>query len=80
MKSVTSSEFSQNPETAIRAALDGPVFITEQGEISHVLLSWEDYNTLCQEKDLVERLACPESAGFEFELPKLSKLIQTEEF
>ena len=80
MKSVTSSEFSQNPEAAIRAALDGPVFITEQGEISHVLLSCEDYKTLLQGKDLVERLACPESAGYEFEFPKLSKLIQTEEF
>jgi len=72
MKSVTSREFSQNPEAAIRATLDGPVFITEQGEISHVLLSCEDYKTLCQGKDLVERLACPESTGFEFEPKKLS--------
>ena len=80
MKSVTSSEFSQNPEAAIRAALDGPVFITEQGEISHVLLSCEDYNTLCQGTELVERLACPESAGFEFEPPKVSMLTRTEKF
>ena len=71
MKSVTGSEFSQNLEAAIQAALDGPVFITEQGEISHVLLSCENYKTLCQGKDLVERLACPESAGFAFEPKKL---------
>ena len=72
MPIIDTKEFSQNPEAAIRATLDGPVFITEQGEISHVLLSCEDYNTLCQGKDLVERLACPESAGFEFEPKKLS--------
>ena len=80
MKSVTGSEFSQNPEAAIRATLDGPVFITEQGEISHVLLSCEDYQTLCQGTELVERLACPESAGFEFEPQKLSMLTRTEKF
>ena len=80
MPIIDTKEFNQNPEAVIRAALDGPVFITEQGENSHVLLSCEDCKTLCQGKELVERLACPESAGFEFELPKLSKLIQTEEF
>jgi hypothetical protein len=80
MPIIDTKEFSQNPEAAIRAALDGPVFITEQGEISHVLLSCEDYNTLCQGKELVERLACPESAGFEFEPQKLSMLTRTEKF
>ena len=80
MPIIDTKEFSQNPEAAIRAALDGPVFITEQGEISHVLLSWEDCKTLCQGKELVERLACPESAGFEFEPPKVSMLTRTEKF
>ena len=80
MPIIDAKEFSQNPEAAIRATLDGPVFITEQGEISHVLLSCEEDNTLCQGKDLVERLACPESAGFEFEPQKLSMLTRSEKF
>ena len=80
MPIIDAKEFSQNPEAAMRAIHNEPVFITEQGEILHVLLSCEDYNTLCQGKELVERLACPESAGFEFEPQKLSMLTRTEKF
>ena len=80
MPIIDAKEFSQNPEAAMRAIHNEPVFITEQGQISHVLLSCEDYQTLCQGKELVERLACPESAGFEFEPQKLSMLTRIEEF
>ena len=80
MPIIDAKEFSQNPEAAMRAALEGPVFITEQGQISYVLLSREDYNALHMSQNLAERLACSESADFEFELQKLSKIIQAEEF
>ena len=80
MPVIDCSEFGQNPEAAIRATLEGPVFITEQGQISYVLLSREDYNALHMNQNLVERLSCSESADFEFELQKLSKIIQAEEF
>jgi len=77
---IDAKAFSQNPEAAMRATLDGPVFITEQGQTSHVLLSREDYNALHRNQNLAERLACPESADFEFEPKKLSKLTLTEKF
>jgi len=80
MQVIDINGFSLNPEAAIRATLDGPVFITEQGQISHVLLSREDYNALHRNQNLAERLACPESADFEFEPKKLSKLTLTEKF
>ena len=48
MPIIDAKEFSQNPEAAMRAIHNEPVFITEQGQISYVLLSCEDYNTLCQ--------------------------------
>ena len=80
MPIIDAKEFSQNPEAAMRAIHNEPVFITEQGQISYVLLSCEDYNALHMNQNLAERLACSESADFEFELQKLSKLTQTVEF
>ena len=46
MTTMTSRDFNQNSSAAKRAALDGPVFITDRGQISHVLLSYEDYITI----------------------------------
>ena len=75
MTTMTSRDFNQNSSAAKRAALDGPVFITDRGQISHVLLSYEDYSSLHQSKSIVELLACPETADFEFEPEKLSSAL-----
>ena len=72
MLTMSSRDFNQNSSAAKRAALEGPVFITDRGQISHVLLSYEDYNALHQSKSMAELLACPESADFDFEPEKLS--------
>lgn len=42
----TSREFNQDTARAKRAAAEGPVFITDRGEPSHVLLSIEEYRRL----------------------------------
>ena len=49
-----------------------PVFITDRGQISHVLLSYETFTALHQSKNMAELLACPESVDFDFEPEKLS--------
>jgi len=43
---LSSREFNQQTSKAARAAKDGPVFITDRGEESLVLLSIEDYRQL----------------------------------
>ena len=72
MATMSSREFNQNSSAAKRAALEGPVFITDRGQISHVLLSYEAYTVLHQTRNIVSLLSCPESADFDFEPEKLS--------
>lgn len=42
----TSREFNQDVGRAKRAALSGPVFITDRGRPSHVLLTADEYDRL----------------------------------
>jgi len=77
----TSREFNQDTARAKRAAEKGPVFITDRGEPSHVLLSKEEFDRLTNEpreerpkpKSLAEALADnrPE-ADFDWEPPRMS--------
>src|SRR4051794_20804050 len=77
---MTSREFNQDTARAKRAARNGPVFITDRGKPSHVLLTMEEYERLehpeetpGRPKSLAEALADPRpEADFEWEAPKLS--------
>lgn len=72
MTIMTSREFNQDAGRAKRAAMDGPVFITDRGETAHVLLTIEDYKKLAgPRRNLVEILACPEAENVDFEPRKL---------
>lgn len=72
MTIMTSREFNQDAGRAKRAALEGPVFITDRGKPAHVLLTMEDYRKLAGPcHNLAERLACPEADGIEFEPQRL---------
>ena len=65
---LTSREFNQDVSKAKRAAQKGPVFVTDRGRVSHVLLSVEDYQAITREPlSIVEMLAMPEAAEIEFE-------------
>lgn len=70
---LSSREFNQDTGKAKRAAHDGPVFITDRGRPSHVLLSIEDYRKLSsQGMTLAEAIADPRpEADFEFDPPTL---------
>jgi hypothetical protein len=59
---VSSREFNQDTSGAKRAAERGPVFITDRGRPSHVLLTFEAYEKLLG-VHLVDRLGEP--AGVE---------------
>jgi prevent-host-death family protein len=64
---ISSREFNQDASGAKRAALDGPVFITDRGRPAHVLLSIEEYQRLTgRQESILDLLADPEAADVEF--------------
>jgi prevent-host-death family protein len=75
----TSREFNQDTARAKRAAKNGPVFITDRGEPSHVLMSFDDYEKLKpadpdekKPKNLPEALADNRpGADFDWEPPRM---------
>ena len=67
----SSREFNQGASEAKRAANNGPVFITDRGRPAHVLMSFEDYQRLTQQRrNIADALAMPTIADVEFEPPR----------
>lgn len=65
---LSSRELNQDLGRAKRAALDGPVVITDRGRPAHVLLSYADYLRLtAEEPSLLEALSMPGMDDIEFE-------------
>lgn len=73
---VTSREFNQDVSKVKRAALKGPVFITDRGHPAHVLLAIQDYQKLTESKvSIIDLLAMPNAADIDFEPAKLNQNI-----
>ena len=71
---VSSREFNQDVSRVKRAAVNGPVFITDRGHPSHVLLTIEEYQKITDKKEsIVELLAMPDADAIDFEPPRLDK-------
>ncbi|QNI32198.1 type II toxin-antitoxin system Phd/YefM family antitoxin [Alloacidobacterium dinghuense] len=69
----SSREFNQDAGRAKKAAKRGPVFITDRGRTSHVLLSIEEYEKITGTgENIVDSLAMPNAAEVEFEPPRIS--------
>src|ERR1700737_484428 len=69
---LSSREFNQDTSRAKRAAKRGPVFITDRGRPSHVLLTVEEYQKLTEgQKSIVDLLGMPQAAEVEFEPPRM---------
>jgi len=69
---LSSREFNQHTSRAKRAAKRGPVFITDRGRLSHVLLTAEEYQRITGgHTSIADLLAMPEAAEIEFEPPRL---------
>jgi prevent-host-death family protein len=61
---LSSREFNQDTGRAKKAALEGPVFITDRGTPAHVLLSIAEYQRLTGgQVNLIDQLGLP--AGIE---------------
>ncbi len=71
---VSSREFNQDVSRVKRAAVNGPVFITDRGRPSHVLLTIEEYQKITDKKEsIVELLAMPDANAIDFEPARLDK-------
>ena len=70
---LSSREFNQDTSKAKRAARRGPVFITDRGRLSHVLLTAEEYERITGgNKSIVDLLGMAEAGEVEFEPPRLT--------
>jgi len=70
---LSSRELNQDLGRAKKAALQGPVFITDRGKPAHVLLSFEDYQRLTrQHRCIADALAMPGADDIEFDPPKVT--------
>jgi len=80
--SLSSREFNQDTGRAKRAAMSGPVFITDRGTPAHVLLSIEEYRKLTEhEGSIVDRLGLPPGIeDTEFEIPPFRDVVQGADF
>ena len=68
MKVVTSREFNQDVSQAKRAARIEPVFVTDRGRPTHVLMSIETYRRLTGHSEtIVDLLAMPGLAPIELQ-------------
>jgi prevent-host-death family protein len=70
---LSNREFNQGTSEAMRAANNGPVFITDRGRPAHVLMNFEDYQRLIkQRRNIADALAMPDTADIEFEPPRMT--------
>jgi prevent-host-death family protein len=68
---MTSREFNQDTARAKREAATAPVFITDRGKPTHVLMTVEEYERLAKpRKTIGELLYWPGAADVELPLPE----------
>ena len=64
---LSSRELNQDVTKAKKATQAGPVFITDRGKPSHVLLSFHDYQKLTQQRrNIADALAMPGVEDIDF--------------
>lgn len=78
---LSSRELNQDIGRAKKAAKHGPVVITDRGQPSHVLLSYEDYQRLAGARpSLVEALSMPGLSDIEIDVPASGALPRAADF
>lgn len=77
----TSRKFNQNTSEAKRAANRGPVFITDRGKPSHVLLSIDQYQRLTSsERRIADLLWMPGADDVDLPAGKSTEIAKVAEF
>lgn len=69
---LSSRQFNQDANKAKKAAMAGPVIITDRGRPAHVLLTFDAYKKLTgKHMKIADLLAMPGSEDIELEIPRL---------
>ena len=78
---LSSRQFNQDASKAKKAALDGPVVITDRGRPAHVLLTFDAYQKLSGgQKKIADLLAMPGMEEISFDPQQQSDLAQAADF
>ena len=68
---LSSRQFNQDASKAKKAAISGPVFITDRGRLAHVLLTFEAYQKITGgHTKIADLLAMPGIDESELEIPQ----------
>ncbi len=68
---LSSRELNHDVSSAKKAALKGPVVITDRGRPSHVLMTYESYERLTgKRRSLVDALSMPGLSDIDFDRPR----------
>ncbi len=74
MPMMTSREFNRNASRARKATASGPVFITDRGKPSHVLLTIDEYRKLGGKgPGIADLLQMPGAGEIEFDPPTIQE-------
>lgn len=79
----SSRDFTRDVSAAKRAAIEGPVFITDRGRPAFALLKIDDYYRMAGQKELslLDVMdAIPSGENIDFEPPRLNLRIQGASF
>ena len=81
-QTMSSREFNRGTGTAKRAAQVGPVYITDRGRPSHVLLSYRQYQELIKQHANLADILCrtPGVGDVDLEVPRRRDLARSASF
>lgn len=68
---VTSRELNQDISKIKKVCEVGPVYVTNRGEPTHVMMTFEEYQKLVGNQESIIELLAMDDADIEFEPPKL---------
>ena len=81
MSILSSREFNQDTGGAKKKALEGPVYITDRGKPSFVLLSYNEYRAMASKKiSIGEMLSMDGVEDIEFTIGELPDIAKAAEF
>lgn len=72
IKKVTSREFNQDISKIKKGCESSPVYITNRGQTTHVLMTFEEYQKLTGDTENIVDLLAMDDCGVDFEPPKLT--------
>jgi prevent-host-death family protein len=78
---LSSREFNQDASGAKKAAMAGPVIITDRGQPAHVLLTFEEYKRISGTRTkIADLLAMPGIENIDFEIPSIRDVARPADF